>query len=230
MRSIYYSFGKCYLLALICVAGFSPEIDAIGIASLQPLNPVALDADWQILIDQMHSVERVAAPFVEERTFAFRKKPKQYRGVFRKEADGRVSLAYAEPEAIALHLGDDFAYYRKGEGTMRRIPQSDSEVEALALFPKLLNFNLVSIAEFYAISGVLQDDAWQLAFDAKTESEEVLPYQHMRITGLGIEVQRIVLSKSEKQQVVIEMGDPVYPDFYLPQIKAAYFFRPESNE
>lgn len=215
-------------LVSILPAASSP--DAISIVSLQPLMPAALDADWQALFESIHAVERVAAPFVEERTFAFRKKPKEYRGVFRKEADGRISLAYTEPEAMALHLGDDFAYYRKGEGTVRRIPQSGSEVEALALFPKLLNFDLVSISEFYMISGVLKGDAWQMAFDAKTGLEKVLPYQHMRITGLGTEVQRIELTKSEKQQIVIKMGDPVYPDFYLPQIKAAYFFRTESNE
>jgi hypothetical protein len=205
------------------------EVDAIGIASLQlsTLNPLDLDADWQALIESMHAVERVAAPFVEARTFAFRKEPKQYRGVFRKDADGRVSLAYTEPEAMALHMGEGFAYYRKGEGAIRRIAQSNSQGAALALFPQLLNFNLPSIAEFYEIAGALEGDAWTLVFSAKPDLE--LPYQKMSITGLGIVVKRIELSKSETQQVLIEMGDPVYPEFYLPEAKAAYFFRLESK-
>lgn len=226
MRMLYYS-----LLASLClsVGGLYATEGGPGPVDLKVLDVAAPDAAWQSLFDSMHAVERVAAPFVEARTFAFRKKPKQYRGVFRKEADGRVSLAYIEPEAIALHIGEDFAYYRKGEGTVRRIPQSNSQGDALALFPKLLNFDLVSISEFYEISGALDGEVWQLAFDVKADLDEEVPYQYMRVTGLGTAVTSIELSKSAKQQILIEMGEPVYPEFYLPQIKEAYFFRPESD-
>jgi hypothetical protein len=196
-------------------------------APLAPVDVASLDADWQALFESMHAVDRVAAPFEEARSFSFRKEPKRYRGVFRKDVDGRVSLAYTEPEKMALHLGEGFAYYRKGDGAIRRIPQSNAQSEALALFPKLLNFDLVPIADYYAISGTMEGDAWKLRFEAKDASADELPYQAMEIRGQGTAVQRIELSKSETQVVLIEMGDPVYPEFYLPEAKAAYFFTPD---
>jgi len=222
---------------------FTP-IDAIGIASLQkssdvapatspavhPVDATALNAEWQALIDQIHAVERVASPFVESRTFAFRKEPKLYRGVFRKEIDGRVSLAYTEPEAIALHIGEGFAYYRKDAGTIRRIPESNAQGGALALFPKLLNFDLAALSQSYDVSGLIEGEVWQLSFVAQDESNEDLPYESMLVEGRGTAVLRIELTKNRKQRIVIEMGDPVYPEFYLPQIKAQYFFRPDSEE
>ncbi|MGZ0709975.1 LolA family protein [Coraliomargarita sp. W4R53] len=216
-----YSFGY-YLLVLI----------GISLISLQaaPLDINAIDREWQVLFDEMHAVERVATSFEESRTFAFRKAPKLYRGVFRKEADGRVSLAYTEPEAIALHIGDGFAYYRKGEGRVRRIPNSNSQSGALAIFPQLLNFDLIALAGNYEISGDIEGGVWHLSFVADEDSSEDLPYQSMRVDGRGTAVRRIELSKSQKQAVVIEMQDPVYPDFYLPEIKAQYFFRPDSEE
>lgn len=190
----------------------------------QPLDVSSPSADWQALFAQMHAVERVAAPFEELRTFTFRKEPKRYRGVFRKEADGRVSLAYTEPEAMVLHIGEGFAYYRKGDGAIRRILNSNTRSDALALMPRLFNFDLVPIAGHYEISGRIDGEAWHLLFSAKAADD--LPYQRMLVSGRGSAVERIKLSKSETQQVVIEMGDPVYPEFYLSGAKAAYFFEP----
>jgi len=200
---------------------------ALRAAPLAPLDVASPGAEWRALFDSMQAVDRVAAPFEEARSFAFRKEPKRYRGIFRKEADGRVSLAYTEPEAMALHLGEGFAYYRKGGGAVRRIPQSNAQSAALALFPQLLNFDLVPIAEHYAIFGSLEGERWRLRFEAKEASADELPYQAMEIQGQGTAVRRIELSKSEAQRIVIEMGDPVYPEFYLPEARAAYFFSPD---
>lgn len=251
MRSLHFSSmivcAKHYLLALLCTVILSAEPDAIVIASLQssddalavpPVSPVSpllpldiasLGAEWQALFESMHAVERVTALFGESRSFAFRKKPRRYRGVFRKEADGRVSLAYTEPEKMVLHIGDGFAYYRKEAGTIRRIPNSNTQGAALALMPRLLNFDLAPIAEYYEISGFMEGADWHLAFDAKEDSKEELPYQRMEVIGQGTAVQRIELTKSEKQSILIEMGEPMYPEFFLPEVKAAYFFFPESE-
>lgn len=196
---------------------------------LSPINVSALDADWQALFDLMHAVDYVAAPFTEERYFTFRRTPKAYAGIFRKDPDGHVSLAYTTPETVALHLGEGFAFYRKGEGTVRRIPQSNSQSDTLALFPKLLNFDLVSVSAFYDLSGELNDLVWRLNFDAKPAFADEVSYQQITISGDATAVQRIELIKSAKQRVVIMMGDPVYPKFYLPEIKAKYFFTTESE-
>lgn len=197
--------------------------------SLQPLDVAHLNAEWVALFAQLHAVERVAAPFAEERFFAFRKTPKTYRGAFRKTEDGRVSLAYAEPEEMSLHLGDGFAYYRKSTGSVRQIPSSNSQSEALALFPQLLNFNLKAIAEFYTIRGELNEAGWRLVFDAKDAFASELSYAHMKVAGVGIVMQRMELLKNAKQRIVITMGDPVYPEFYLPEIKEKYFFSPATK-
>lgn len=200
---------------------------ALSAAPLAPLDLGALDADWRALFDSMQAVDRVAAPFEEARSFAFRKEPKRYRGVFRKDVGGRVSLAYTEPEEMVLHLGEGFAYYRKEGGTVRRIPQSHSQGEALSLFPKLLNFDLEPITGHYAISGSMEGERWHLRFEAKEGPAGAVPYEQMEIMGLGTAVLRIELSKSETQRILIEMGDPVYPEFYLPEAKASYFFSPD---
>lgn len=210
-----------FLAFIFCCLGAS--------LSATPLDLEALDEDWQALFESMQSVGRVAAPFEESRSFTFRKEPKRYRGVFRRAADGRVSLAYTEPEKMVLHIGEGFAYYRKGEGSVRRIPDSNTPASALALLPDLLNFELETVAQYYQISGQLAAADWHLVFKAKTGAEDELPYRRMELTGSGTVVRRIELSKSESQQIVIEMGDPVYPDFYLPQAKADYFFYPAGD-
>lgn len=215
--------------APVVAATFSDSDSSSALPPLQPLDATALDADWQALLERMHAVERVAAPFVEARRFPFRKKPKHYRGTFRKAADGRISLAYAEPEEIALHIGAGFAYYRKGEGTVRRIPHANEQSSALALFPQLLNFDLAGLSAHYALSGAIEGDVWQLALEAQSGTEQALPYQSMRVEGRGTAVERIELYKNKKQRIVIEMGAPVYPEFYLPEIRAQYFFCPDSE-
>lgn len=214
--------GGCLLLAVVSGAEVKSSI-------WQTLDVEHLDADWVELFEAMHAVERVAAPFVEERSFAFRKTPKLYRGVFRKEADGRVSLAYSEPEKMALHLGKDFAYYRKEGGAVRQIPQSHSQAAALAIFPQLLNFNLSAVASYYEISGWLDEGEWALQFLAKEGQSHELRYLEMRVAGTRTRVQMIELYKSEKQGIVIRMGEPVYPEFYLPEIREKYFFGLDSK-
>lgn len=207
-----------FTVLMLCCLGVS--------LSAAPLDLEALDDDWQALFESMQSVGRVAAPFEESRSFTFRKEPKRYRGVFRRAADGRVSLAYTEPKEMVLHIGEGFAYYRKGAGSVRRIPGSNTQASALALLPDLLNFELETVAQYYEISGQPGTTDWHLVFKAKTGAEDELPYRRMELTGSGTVVQRIELSKSESQQIIIELGDPVYPDFYLPQAKADYFFYP----
>ena len=206
------------------------EADDAVSTDMQVLDMQALNANWQALFASMHAVGRVAAPFEESRSFTFRKEPKRYRGVFRQAADGRLSLAYTEPGKMVLHIGEGFAYYRKGAGAVRRIPDSNTQATALALLPDLFNFNLESVAAYYEISGQLSDEGWCLVFNAKAMVKEELPYRRMEIVGSGTNVRRIELSKSESRQIVIEMGDPVYPEFYLPQAKAAYFFYPAGDE
>ncbi|MGJ8654544.1 MAG: hypothetical protein ACSHX8_14885 [Opitutaceae bacterium] len=224
MRSVTKSLA---VAVAVCVGAILHADEAELDRSLPAIDVSALNADWQALFDSMHAVERVAAPFVEARTFAFRKTPKEYQGVFRKDIDGRVSLAYTQPDLMALHIGEGYAFYRKGEGAVRRIPQSNSQSDALALFPQLLNFDLVGVAAFYRISGSLQDSEWQLVFDANSEAD--VSYQKIYISGESTVVQRIELVKNAKQRVIIEMGDPVYPEFYLAEIKDKYFFSPATK-
>jgi hypothetical protein len=221
IKSLVLAVASCVVIA---VHANEIEIDQ----SLQAIDVSALDADWQALFDLMHAVDRVEAPFVEARRFAFRKKPKQYRGVFRKDIDGQVSLAYTEPEVMALHIGDGYAFYRTAEGRVRRIPQSNSQSDALALFPQLLNFDFAGVATFYEITGELIGGRWQLVFEAKLDAADVA-YQKMLISGKSTAVQRIELIKNAKQRVVIEMGNPVYPECYLPDIQETCFFSPATK-
>lgn len=238
MRIRIFSF-RGFLCAVACVAVYAvfagTQSSLLAETERSPLTqdvaPLDIEApgpEWQALLDTMRATERVAAPFVEHRSFAFRKEPKQYAGVFRKESDGRISLAYTEPEAMALHIGDDFAYYRKGDGSIRRIPESKAQQASIRLLPKLLNFDLHSMAQQYAIAGGFDGESWLLVFTAKADVD--VPYREMRINGLGAAVESIELLKSSRQKVRIQMGDPVYPDFYLPHTKEAYFFSLESNE
>ncbi len=195
--------------------------------ALPPLDVAHLDAEWSALFDEMETVVCVAAPFTEERFFAFRKEPKVYQGFFRKSEAGSVSLAYTEPEVMALHIGEGFAYYKKGDGAVRSIPQSDDASGALAIFPALLGLDFEALSAYYDIRGECVEKRWQLVLEAKAELEGTMTYARIEVEGDGRAVQRIELLKSAKQRIVIVMGEPVYPEFYVPTIKAKYFFRPE---
>jgi hypothetical protein len=196
-------------------------------ADWPPLSLEALSPEWEALLAELHAVERVAAQFVEKRYFSFRKSPKLYRGVFHKDIGGSVSLAYIEPEKMTLHLGEGFAYYRKGDGAIRSIPHGRDENQTLALFPQLLNFDLEGISEQYELFGDVNDGRWNLFFKAKAALEAEMPYRWMEVSGRGSAVKVIKLSKGEKEGVLIEMGDAVYPEFYLPEAREAYFFLPK---
>jgi hypothetical protein len=217
--------------ALLCVCHYS----LAGVADLEPsgdwppLRVEALPPEWNALFDQLHEVERVAAPFIEKRYFSFRRSPKLYRGVFHKDVGGHVSLAYTEPEKMVLHLGEGFAYYRKGAGAIRSIPHGRKENDALALFPRLLHFDLAAISEQYEVFGGMSDGQWHLFFKAKAAVEDATPYRWMEVSGQGAAVKQIKLSKGDDEGIFIEMGDAAYPEFYLPEARESYFFQPEKK-
>ena len=228
MRHYLYSFLLSSLL-FTCHPSVASVAELEPSADWPPLYLEALSPEWEALLAKLHAVERVAAPFEEKRYFSFRKSPKLYRGVFHKDVGGNVSLAYTEPQKMTLHLGEGFAYYRKGDGAIRSIPHGRDENQTLALFPQLLNFDLEGISEQYDLFGEMNDGRWNLFFKVKPALEGEVPYRWMEVLGQGSEVKAIKLSKGEKEGILIEMGDAVYPEFYLPEAREAYFFQPKAK-
>lgn len=195
---------------------------------LSKLDVHQLSTDWTAWLEQMKAVNRVMAPFSEERTFAFRKKAKRYEGVFRKSIDGSVSLVYSQPQAMALHVGEDFAFYRKGEGgAVRSIPQSSSQSDALAVFPQLMAMDLAAMSAYYEIFGALAGESWRLVLIAKVDASIEMPYERVALRGIGTDVASIELVKSEKQGIVITLEEAVYPETFSEEEQARYFFTAE---
>ena len=192
-----------------------------------PMDASNLDPEWRMLFERMRSVERVSAPFVEERYFSFRKKPKVYHGVFRKSTDGSVSLAYSDPEVMALHVGEGFAFYRKGEGPVRRIPQGHGRGELLEVLPRLLRLDLAKLTDDYELMGAWEETSWRLRLIAKRQALDSLPYSRIELGGEDAAVRRIELCDAGEQRIVIELGQPVYPEFYSQKSRADYFFHTE---
>lgn len=218
------SFRLFLLLGGSIALSYAHAADTKVDAPLSEVTVSELSPQWQMLLDEIHAFERVVVPFVETRSFSFRKSDKSYRGVFRKAADGSVSLAYLEPRAMTLHLGEGFAYYRKEGGEIRRIPQSELEAGAMAIFPKLLSLDLKALAQYYSISGAWSEDLWRLHLEERPGIELNVSYVEIGLFGHGPELQIIELKKNNRERITIEMETPELPDAFSEAEQAEYFF------
>ncbi len=188
-----------------------------------------LEMGWSHLFRELRMVGNVRAAFTESRSFAFRKEPKLYRGVFRKSSEGAVSLAYTGAEAMAVHVGADYAYYRKsGDADVRRIPESSSRRGSLALFPSLVNLDIQALAQTYDLYGdFTSEGGWRLQLVAKPESD--VDYERIDLTGTAREVNGIDLYKSARSSIRIRMDAAEFPEAFSEAEVADYFFEPEAE-
>jgi len=191
------------------------------------LNFDALTPSWQELLSTLHEVEYVAAPFTEARHFKFKTEPQRYTGVFRKASNGAVSLAYEDGSSMALHVGDGYAYYRKGDGPAKAIPDFASKRDSVSLLPSLLGLKLEDLNTVYTVYGRLESgNAWELRLVERPEVEMDLTYEQIDVTGQGPVVETIVLRKGAMRSIEITLESPEFPESFSSEVMEAYFFQP----
>lgn len=188
-----------------------------------------LELGWADLFGRMAAVGAIRAEFTEERFFRFRIEPKRYEGEFRKSAEGSVSLAYtevdADADALAVHVGPDFAFYRKADGSVSRIPAASSQRDMLALFPWLVSMQVNKLAEVYDFYGKFDGGgAWRLVLVERADAST--DYGRIYLAGHGPQVSEIVLQRSPRQKVRIEMRAVEYPEAFDAEERARFFFQP----
>ncbi len=192
------------------------------------LLPDDLELGWRDLLEKLQGVENIQACFREERFFRFRKEPEIFHGLFRKAGES-VGLAYEDAEQpFRVHVGPDFAYYRKADGPVRSIPELSSQRSAIALLPALIQMDLGKLSEVYELFGEFgEDHTWQLTFLEKESAAESVDFGRIVVGGTGGLVREIVLVKSSGARIHIHLSDIEFPEAFGEDARAFSFFKPQ---
>lgn len=202
--------------------GQSIEVDA------NRLEMASLPTEWDLLLQELHAARCVKAQFQEARYFKFKTEPQLYDGVFRKAADGSISLAYQSGSSMALHVGPDFAYYRKGDGAAKPIPGFASRKGSVSILPALLSLNLEALSEQYHVYGRMDTSSggWELRLVEREDASSDLDYEQIELSGVRTALQTILLRKGAMRSIQIELEAPEFPENFSAEIKEQYFFTP----
>jgi hypothetical protein len=195
------------------VIGFSTAVVGVTLALaaeaslIDPAHRIDPAApEWRELANQFSRGPDMTADFEERRVFPFRKEAVVLSGEVRVSRVHGLSLHYTKPEERSVILDERGVLVREASG--QKAPPADPRASAAndALW-HVLRFDFPALAEKFDLYGKREGTTWSLALVPHAEAVKQA-IGNIFVLGDGATVRQIVLRRSAKQHIDIDIAPP----------------------
>lgn len=216
------ALGLAALLVFAAAFSGSGLRAAAGDAAMAPEQPIPAGAQaWRDLAEQFARMPDTFADFTEKRHFPFKKDPVVLTGVVRVSAKHGLSLHYERPEERTVIVDDAGVLIRDGRGE-RAAPSEPHAMAANRAMLNVLRLDLDALAADFELYGNRDGESWTVRLVPKTTLLKRATGQ-ITVSGVGTGVHQIVLRRSAKQYIEIEMDQPETKSEFAPDVIERYF-------
>lgn len=185
----------------LCAVMFAAEPAPTALSPVSPSDPA-----WQALARQFAHHGDVAANFVEQRYFPFRREPVELTGEVRVSAEHGLSLHYRTPEQRTVIVDRTGLLLREpsGEATAPSDPRAATINDALL---HILTLDLAPLEQSFDVAGRQEGGNWTLELVPKLP-ELRHAIERITVSGSNAVVWHIEIRHSAKQYIEIQMSQP----------------------
>jgi hypothetical protein len=174
-------------------------------------------AEWRELAEQFTRQPDATADFQEKRFFPFRKDPVVLTGEVRVSRAKGLSLRYATPEERTVILDERGVLVRE-RGSEKAAPDDPRARAANEAMWHVLRFDLEALREKFDVYGRRDAAGWSLALVPRDEAVR-RAIGDIFVTGEGAVVRQILLRRSAKQHIDIDIASPRLEPFSPEDVK-----------
>lgn len=183
---------------------------------------IAADApEWRAMAGRFAQRPDTKAEFEERRYFPFRREPVLLKGVVRVSTRRGLSLHYTSPEERVVILDREGVLIRGAAG--QTAPPDDPRAGAAnGALRDILLFDFSALERRFELHGRREGESWSLGLVPRT-TDLRRAFGEILVDGDGATVRRIVLRRSPKQHIDIDVGVAAPVTFSEDEVRR--FFR-----
>jgi hypothetical protein len=178
-------------------------------------------AEWRELATQFAQQPDATAEFQEKRFFPFRKEAVTLRGEVRVSRARGLSLHYAAPEERTVILDEQGMLVREASGQKAPPPDPRASAANDAMW-HVLRFDFAALAEKFDLYGERVANKWSLALVPHDDAVR-RALGNIFVEGEGPAVRKIVLYRSARQHIDIEIAPPRTSSAFTGEEVRQYF-------